>query len=432
MMEFFTFSDPNVRMVTLGSILLGASAAIVGCFTFLRKRALVGDAIAHSILPGVCLAFIVTGSKNPWYLLIGAVIAGWISLLVMDYMTNRSKLKTDTAIGAVLSVFFGLGILLLTAIQHSGRANQAGLDKFLFGKAASMTQQDIVTFSTVAIILLLIVLAFYKEFKLVSFDPDFARSIGLPVRTLEFALSTITVLSVATGIQAVGVVLMAALLITPAAAARFWTERIKAMLLLAAIFGIVSGFFGSFISYVAPSMPTGPWIVMLLSVIAVVSVLFAPQRGILARNRLQRQNARKMLLENILKTFYNIGERNTALDAPRTITALRQKRAFGREELLRGLHRLRREGLLRQVEGEAWALTSAGMEESRRVVRLHRLWELYLSERMNMPADHVHNTAEAIEHILTPDVEAALLEELGHPELDPHASQIPYSSKKDA
>lgn len=431
-MEFFTFTDPNVRMVTVGSMLLGASAAIVGCFTFLRKRALVGDAIAHSVLPGVCLAFIITGSKNPWYLLIGAVIAGWISLLVMDYMTNRSKLKTDTAIGAVLSVFFGLGILLLTAIQHSGRANQAGLDKFLFGKAASMTQQDIFTFSTVAVILLLIVLAFYKEFKLVSFDPDFARAIGLPVRSLEFALSTITVLSVATGIQAVGVVLMAALLITPAAAARFWTERIKTMLLLAAIFGIVSGFFGSFISYVAPSMPTGPWIVMLLSVIAIVSVLFAPQRGILARNRLQRRNARKMLLENILKTFYNIGERNTALDRPRTVSALRQKRAFEQEELLRGLHQLRKQGLVRHKDRETWALTDIGVEESRRVVRLHRLWELYLSERMNMPADHVHNTAEAIEHILTPEVEEALLEELGHPELDPHSSQIPYTPKTDA
>lgn len=427
MMEFFTFSDPNVRMVTLGAILLGASAAIVGCFTFLRKRALVGDAIAHAILPGVCLAFILTDSKNPWYLLIGAVVAGWLALLVMDFMTNRSKLKTDTAIGAVLSVFFGLGILLLTAIQHSGRANQAGLDKFLFGKAASMTQQDILTFSMVAVLLLLTVLAFFKEFKLVSFDPHFARTIGLPVRFLEFLLATITVLSVATGIQAVGVVLMAALLITPAAAARFWTERIHLMLLLAALFGILSGVFGSFISYVAPAMPTGPWIVMLLSVIAVVSVLFAPQRGIVARARLQRQNTRKMLLENILKTFYNIGEKNTALDRPRSLSALRQKRAFGPEELLWGIRRLQKRGLLAQKDNASWALTPAGIQESRRIVRLHRLWELYLSERMNMAADHVHNTAEAIEHILTPEVEQALLEELGHPELDPHASRIPYT-----
>ncbi len=223
LIEFFSFADPNVRTVVLGSMLLGASAAIVGCFTFLRKRALVGDAVAHSILPGVCVAYMLSGQKSPFILLAGAVTAGWLSLLAMDFIVQRTKLKTDTAIGLVLSVFFGLGILLLTHIQHSGSAGQAGLDKFLFGKAASMTRQDVLVFGATATVLLLIVLALFKEFKLVSFDPDYARSVGLPVRSLEFTLATITVLAVAVGIQAVGVVLMAALLITPAAAARFWT-----------------------------------------------------------------------------------------------------------------------------------------------------------------------------------------------------------------
>lgn len=429
-MEFFTFSDPNVRLVAFGSVLLGASAAVVGCFTFLRKRALVGDAIAHAILPGVCLGFIVSGTKNPWILLAGAVVSGWLALLVMDFMTNRSKLKTDTAIGAVLSVFFGLGILLLTAIQHSGAANQAGLDSFLFGKAASMNRQDIITFSSVALLLLMLVLAFYKEFKLVSFDPAFAQTIGLPVRALEFTLSTITVLAVATGIQAVGVVLMAALLITPAAAARFWTERIQTMIVLAAVFGMVSGFFGSFISYVAPSMPTGPWIVMLLSAIAVASVLFAPRRGILARNRLQRENSQKMLIENLLKTFYSLGERRGQFGEDISVTALRQKRAFQSGALQRGLRTLCRRRWVEATGKDAYRLTPEGLEESKRVVRLHRLWELYLSERMNMAADHVHNTAEAIEHILTPEVEKALLEELDHPVLDPHQSNIPYTKSE--
>ncbi len=427
MMEFFTFSDPNVRLVALGSILLGASAAVVGCFTFLRKRALVGDAIAHSVLPGVCLGFLVSGTKNPWILLAGAVVSGWLSLLVMDFITNRSKLKTDTAIGAVLSVFFGLGILLLTAIQHSGAANQAGLDSFLFGKAASMNRQDIITFSSVALLLLILILAFFKEFKLVSFDPAFAQTVGLPVRALEFVLSTITVLSVATGIHAVGVVLMAALLITPAAAARFWTEKIQVMLLLAAIFGMVSGFFGSFISYIAPSMPTGPWIVMLLSAIAVASVLFAPRRGILARSRLQRQNNHKMLIENLLKTFYSLGERRGEFGDVISISALRQKRAFQSGALQRGLRTLNRHRWIQAAGKDGYRLTPEGLEESKRVVRLHRLWELYLSERMNMAADHVHNTAEAIEHILTPEVEKALLEELDHPIRDPHQSHIPYT-----
>jgi manganese/zinc/iron transport system permease protein len=428
MSDFFTFSDPNVRMVTLGTVLLGVSAAIVGTFTFLRKRALVGDAIAHAILPGVCLAFIVTGDKHPLYLLVGAVATGWLSLLSMDYLSSRTKLSTDTAIGAVLSVFFGAGILLLTTIQHSGSANQAGLDKFLFGKAASMGRQDILVFGIVAVLLLILVLSFFRAFKVVSFDPAYARSIGLPVRQLEFLLSTITVLAVATGIQAVGVVLMAALLITPAAAARFWTDRIQVMLLLAAAFGLLSGLFGSWISYSAPAMPTGPWIVVLLSLIAIVSVVMAPKRGIWARIRLQKSNARKMLLENILKTFYSLGESRQQFDMEVNVTELVTKRPFDSKSLRRGLHQLQRKGCLIKKSGNTYQLTTAGIAESRRVVRLHRLWELYLTERMNYAADHVHNTAEAIEHVITPELEAALLRELGHPILDPHDSVIPYQA----
>jgi len=425
LIDFFSFSDPNVRMVVLGSVLLGAGAAIVGCFTFLRKRALVGDAVAHAILPGVCIAYMLSGQKNPFVLLAGAVVAGWLSLLVMDFIVNRTKLKNDTAIGLVLSVFFGLGILLLTHIQHSGSASQAGLDKFLFGKAASMTRQDVLVFGATALLLLLIVLALFKEFKLVSFDPDYARSVGLPVRTLEFTLATITVLAVAVGIQAVGVVLMAALLITPAAAARFWTDDIRVMLLLAAAFGILASLFGSYVSYVAPSMPTGPWIVVLLSILALGSVFLAPRQGILARFRLQRGNARKMQIENILKTFYALGEASQDFEAVQTETALLKQRAFRPQALQQGLQRLQRLRFLEKKSNNQWRLTPAGLEESRQVVRRHRLWELYLTKRLNLAADHVHNDAEAIEHILTPEVEAQLERELGYPVLDPHESEIP-------
>lgn len=424
--DFFSFSDPNVRLVVLGSVLLGAGAAIVGCFTFLRKRALIGDAVAHAILPGVCVAFMLSGEKNPLILMAGAVVSGWLSLAVMDYLDNHTKLKTDTAIALALSVFFGLGILLLTAIQHSGSANQAGLDKFLFGKAASMTRADVIVFSTTAGILLVVVLLFFKEFKVVSFDPDYARAIGLPVRFIEYVLATITVLAVAAGIQAVGVVLMAALLITPASAARFWSDNMRVMILLAAAFGIISAVFGSYISYIAPAMPTGPWIVVLLSGIALASVFLAPGRGIIARLLLQYNNRRKMLEENILKTFYLMGEANSDFRHPRQEEELKQWRAFGTDRLQRGLGRLRRRGWLHRTGSHQWQLSEPGLEESRRIVRLHRLWELFLNKRLKLAADHVHNGAEAIEHILTPEVEAQLKIELGAPLRDPHDSKIPY------
>lgn len=419
------WSDPNVQMVVLGVMLLGAGAGVTGVFTFVRKRALVGDAIAHSVLPGVCLAFLISGQKHPLWLLIGAVTTGWLSLLLMDYITRNSKIKADAAIGVVLSVFFGLGILLLTAIQASGSGHQAGLDKFLFGKAASLTRQDVLVFGAAAGLILIVTALFFKAFSALSFDREFAMAVGLPVRTLEFILATITVLAVATGIQAVGVVLMAALLITPAAAARFWTNNLVKMTVLAAIFGMGAGLFGAWISYQAPAMPTGPWIVILLTLIALVSVFAAPERGILARWQLQRNNEHKMLLENILKTFFQMEE----LQGEQSFSpqAIRQKGHFREKELKKGLKKLLRKGLLVKPDPAGqWRLSPDGIAESRRVVRLHRLWELYLSHKLGMAADHVHDSAEAIEHLLTPEMEKRLLEELEYPTLDPHDSKIPY------
>ncbi len=423
--QFLSFSDPNVLFVVLGTMLLGASAAIVGCFSFLRKRALVGDAIAHSILPGVCLAFMVSGSKNPLYLIIGAFITGWLSLLLIDGITRTTKLKSDTAIGIILSVFFGVGILLLTSIQHSGNASQAGLDKFLFGKAASLTKDDVYVFGTIAAILILVVILFYKEFKLISFNPDYAKVIGLPVRFLEFMLATITVLAVAVGIQAVGVVLMAALLITPASGARFWTDKLGVMILIATFFGAISGFLGSYISYVAPAMPTGPWIVMCLSLLTVGSIWFAPKTGMLARFRVQQDNQRKILIENVLKLFYHLGEKDGGFKKQRSIKVLLATRDLRMKELKRGLLLLKKENWLRK-KGDHWVITESGLNEAKRVIKLHRLWEMYLNQRLKLEPDHVHNDAEAIEHIITPELERQLEKELNYPTKDPHQSTIPY------
>ena len=407
-------------------MILGASAAIVGCFSFLRKRALVGDAIAHSILPGVCLAFMLTGSKNPLYLIIGAFITGWLSLLLIDGITRTTKLKSDTAIGIILSVFFGVGILLLTSIQHSGNASQAGLDKFLFGKAASLTKDDVYVFGTIALILIAVVILFYKEFKLISFNPDYAKVIGLPVRFLEFMLATITVLAVAVGIQAVGVVLMAALLITPASGARFWTDKLSVMILIATAFGAISGFLGSYISYIAPAMPTGPWIVMCLSVLTIGSIWFAPKTGMLAKYKVQKDNQRKILIENVLKLFYHLGERGSGFNNERSVKDLLATRDLRTKELKRGLRLLKKENWLRK-KGNNWLITQSGLNEAKRIIKLHRLWEMYLNQRLKLQPDHVHNDAEAIEHIITPELERQLEKELNYPTKDPHESIIPYA-----
>jgi len=308
LIELFLAAGSNVRNVLIGSLLLTVTSSVIGCFTFLRKRALLGDAIAHSVLPGVGIAFMLSGTKNPILILIGAFVTGLISVYLMEYITSHSKIKEDTAIGLILSVFFGIGILLLTIIQHSGNASQTGLDSFIFGKAASLMEEDIYIFGGTSIVLLLTIFFFFKEFTLLAFDKNFAIALGLPVKTLEFMLTVVTVLAVVVGIQAVGVVLMAAMLITPAAAARFWSDRIVVMVFLASVIGAFSGVTGSLISYVLPAMPTGPWIVLTVSFIAIFSFVFAPHKGILSKLYLQKKYQTLMLEENILKALYHIGE----------------------------------------------------------------------------------------------------------------------------
>lgn len=424
-LEFFSFNDPNIRFVVIGSVLLTASSAIVGSFTFLNKRSLVGDAIAHAVLPGICLGFLLSGTKNPLYLIAGAFATGWLSLIVVDAITRRTRIKEDTAIGLVLSVFFGFGIVLLTVIQKSGNAAQSGLDHFLFGKAAALVGEDLYTFAVVAVVLLIAVFLLFKEFALLAFDKDFARAIGLPVRRIEMVLTSLIVLAVVIGIQAVGVVLMAAILITPAAAARFWTDKIRVMFLLASIFGALSGLAGAYISYVAPAMPTGPWIVIVISTIAFVSFFLAPKRGVISR--MLKQNAIRKTIndENVLKALYQLGEENRNFYLQRTVDEIIRRRKFERDNLVSVLNRLRSQGYLEQT-GDLWGLTEAGKVRGQRVVKMHRLWELYLTTHMHIAPDHVHEDADTIEHLLTPELEAELERVLNFPKTDPHKSEIPY------
>ena len=424
LIEFFSFKYPNIKYVVFGTILLSISSAVVGCFTFIKKKSLVGDVISHAVLPGICISFMVSGSKDPFLLIIGAFISGWVSILVMDAIIQNTKIKEDAATGLSLSVFFGVGILLMTYIQHSGNASQSGLDTFLFGKAAALIGKDLLAFSIIAIIVLLTVFFFYKEFKLISFDPQFARVIGLPIKRLEMILTSITVLAVVTGIQAVGVVLMAAMLITPAAAARFWTNRLSYMILLASIFGAFSGISGAFISYSAPSMPTGPWMVMVLSIIALISFFFAPGKGIVIRQWRRFSIRRQLLEENLLKAFYRIGENSGDHFSQVAVDDIQLVRNFSPAQLAKGLRKLRINGYVERNNG-TWFLTNEGFEKGKRITRLHRLWELYLTKYLRIAPDHVHEDADTIEHVITPELEARLERLLEYPTEDPHLSEIP-------
>jgi manganese/zinc/iron transport system permease protein len=421
--EFFTFQYTNIIYVVFGAILLSISSALVGCFTFVKKKSLVGDVISHAVLPGICIAFLASGQKNPFLLIIGAFITGWLAVAVMDTITRTTKIKEDTATGLSLSVFFGIGMLLLTYIQQSGNASQSGLDTFLFGKAAALVGEDLIAFSIVALLVIILVALFYKEFMLLSFDPEFAKVIGLPVKRLEVLLTSITVLAVVTGIQAVGVVLMAAMLITPAAAARFWTDKFILMIPIACLMAAFSSVAGAYISYAVPSMPTGPWIVMILSIIAIVSFFVSPGKGILTRQIKRLSIQKKVLEENLLKAFFKLKEKESN-GKVLTETDILDHQGFSQSQLKSGLRLLKNNGYLAKSDNQ-WVLTKEGLDKGRHVLRLHRLWELYLTQYLKIAPDHVHEDAETIEHVITPEIEKELEKLLDNPRYDPHHSVIP-------
>jgi manganese/zinc/iron transport system permease protein len=387
---------------------------MIGTFALLRKRALIGDAIAHSLLPGLCLGFILSGEKNLSFLLVGAFISGWLSTYAVDLIVNKSKVKQDAAIGIVLSTFFAVGVVLLTYIQNNAAGQQAGLDHFLFGQAAAITKNEILIFGLIFFVVVITIVVFYRSFVAVTFNKDFAHSIGLPVRFIEFLITSLTVMAIASGIQAMGVILMSALVVAPGVAGRFWSHNLKKIIFLAITFSVLSGIAGAYISYSSSGMPTGPWVVVIMSLIVGVSILLAPNSGILSRYNRGRQNRSKILHENILKAIFLYHEKKekVQLDLKLSVHDLMEVRKFDTTELRSGLNKLKRKGLVLE-DGSSFGLTDAGQVESKRVVRLHRLWEQYLLKRTQIDTEHVHSGAEAIEHILTPEIEAELERELG-------------------
>ncbi|MEM7480711.1 MAG: iron chelate uptake ABC transporter family permease subunit [Acidobacteriota bacterium] len=419
------------RNVLLGAALLGGLGGALGSFALLRRQSLLGDALAHAALPGVCLGFLVSGVKAPLPLFIGALLAGLLGSLFILATIRNSRIKEDTAIGIVLSVFFGVGIVLLTYIQKLPTGNQSGLDRFLFGQAATLMAEDVTRMGWLGGAVLAVMLLTYKELKVLSFDPEFGASLGLPIRRLEMLLTLLLVVVVVVGLQTVGVVLIVATLITPAAAARQWTESLGRMIVLAGVLGATAGVLGAMASATVDRLPTGPSIVIVSSVVLVGSLLFAPQRGIAWAILRERRLSRRIRRENLLKDIYRIGEDHPARASGRSgwdefIPAPRLMGVRGQSapQLAKSARPLVTAGLL-ETSGRRLRLTAEGLEEAARVVRKHRLWELYLTRKLELASDHVHREAEAMEHALTDEAVAALEAKLGWPRVDPHGRAIP-------
>ncbi len=359
------FGDYTLRTVLLGALILGGVSGVLGALALLRRQSLLGDTISHAALPGIAMAFLLSGSKSSLVLLSGAALSGWLATLFMLQVVRTSRIKDDTALGLVLSVFFGFGLVLLTFIQKRPDAAQAGLDKFLFGQAATLMAEDVTIMAWLSALVFVLVVLFWKELKVYLFDSGFAESLGFPTRWLDILLLSLLVITIVIGLQTVGVVLMSAMVVAPAAAARQWTHRLERMVLLAGLFGMFAGVSGSLTSSLVPRLPTGPTIVVVATIMVLCSLLFAPARGILwNRFRLKRQQ-KSIQVHIALLTLLDLAEHHRDYRHQHSLEVVRAV-------LPRTTHLSR---TLKELEERGWitvprkgfvALTARGVEVARR------------------------------------------------------------------
>lgn len=349
------FNDYTLRTISIGTAVLGAICGVLGSFAVLRKQSLLGDAISHAALPGIAIAFLITGVKETNLLLIGALISGLIGASWIRGITKRTHLKSDTALGLILSVFFGFGMLLLSYIQKQPNANQSGLDTFLFGQAATLLARDVWLMVGIALLCLLLVVFFWKEFKIFLFDAEYTKTLGFSTKLIDILITSFIVLAIILGLQTVGVVLMSAMLLAPAAAARQWTNSLGVMVGLAAVFGAVSGVLGTAISASQNNLSTGPVIVLVATIFVVFSFVFSPSRGLLFRQIRFVKNRNDLKLHKTLAFMFEITKSHEQISHPHSIKILNNFHGYTR----RSLSKLEDKDYIR-VDGEMWSMTKQG------------------------------------------------------------------------
>lgn len=421
--EFVTLGTPTAVNTLVGCSLLGVLGGVLGCFLLLRRMALVGDALGHALLPGIALAYLIVGSKSILPLFLGALAAGLLYSAIFSFVSRQRRVKPDAALGLTFTAFFGFGIVLMSYIQNSPTGSQSGLDKFLFGQAAALSSRDVAVIAAILGLSVLLLVARFRQLQVFTFDPGFATSIGLPTALYHYLMMTLITLAIIVSVQAVGVVLVSALLIIPGTAAFLLVKRLKAMLIVAGLIGLASGAVGAFLSYVLPGIPTGPIVVLASAGIFGSVLIFAPGQGIVPRLVRRRRRRTRSDGENLLKAAE---EFRAATKQEDHWIDVREFAVFDRRnpsELAKLLRRLHAQQLVFYDSPGAFQLTVTGAEIGRRILRNHLLWEVYLSEYTDMAADHVHLDAERIEHVLTPELVVHLEEILAQRRIgdsDPH------------
>ncbi len=372
----------NATLVAIGAALLGAASGITGTFLFLRKRALVSDAVSHATLPGVCVAFLVLvalggDGRNLAGLLVGSAVSAGIGLWCMNWLTRNTRLAEDAAIGAVLSVFFGFGVVLLTVIQTLGVGRQAGLEGFLLGSTAGMLYSDALVIAAGGAAVLFLILLTRRPMTMVAFDPEYAAARGLPVDKVDMLMMGLVMAVTVVGLKVVGLILIVALLIIPPVTARFWTERADQVVILAGVLGAVAAYLGAAISASAPNLPTGPIIVLMSFALFALSLLVAPNRGVLAAVLRHQKFQRRV---HIRQGLLALAQDQTIYE-PLTLRLLSKR------------------GLVR-ADGVA---TKAGRARAAKALRDEHRWDILRRDQAQEAAAALYDGLREIETVLTPD-----------------------------
>ncbi|MEM8758055.1 MAG: metal ABC transporter permease [Planctomycetota bacterium] len=411
----------NTNLVIVGAALLGTASGVVGSFALLRKRALVTDALSHAMLPGIAAAFLLAAAfggkgRSVLVLSIGAAATAVLAVLTIQAIVRYTRLHADAAVATTLGVFFGAGVVGLSVVQNEAASGSGGINGFLFGQAATMTPSEVRSMAAIAAVSIFAVLLFQKELAAVGFDDGFVRATGWPVGTIDLVGMAAIVLVTVAGTQAVGVVLVIALVVIPPAAARFWTDRLTVLLAASGGIGAASGVAGAAISSTAPGLPAGSIIVLTAAALFAISLLVAPRRGLLAvavrRIVLRIRTARDHLLEAAHEHAAASPDRAPLLPhaSVRTLARLRGWSPLHRRVVIASL---RRRGLVDAVTREGITLSQLGRERGARIARNHALWEQYLVSHADIAPSHVDWSVDQVEHVLSPELVDRLERELG-------------------
>ncbi len=397
--------------------LVSISLGLLGSFLVLRRLSLMGDALAHTVLPGIVIAFLISNSRASLPLLIGATAVGFLTTLLIGGINLKSKVKEDAAMGIVYSTLFAVGVILLTAF-----ASHVDLDPdcVLYGDLLGVPTTSVWVMLAVTLLIIAGIALFYRQLTISAFDSQLASALGIPAAATHYIFMAFLALVLVTSFEAVGSVLVVAMLIAPGATANLWVDRLPSLLLLSALLALCAAVSGMFAAVWINCSPAGA-IVCSAFALFLISLLASPRHGLLPQWLRKRRLRRRIVRENILKELVKLSGTSSQ---PVGIEVLNNnlKLPFGR--LTRNLRRLQSASYL-QLAGVEISLTAAGQIEGNRILRNHRLWELFLSQEFSLPEDHLHRDAEEIEHILTPELQAQLAAHLHEPATDPHGQPIP-------